>query len=52
MSKEELLTRLQQAQACNGDPEAAHGMADDALLAYINDDEIRDAYIAVEKWYA
>lgn len=34
------------------DPETAHGIADDALLAYIADPEIEEAFNTVEKWYA
>ena len=51
MSKERLLEILREA-AASGDTELAHVNADDALLDYINDDEIRAAYEAVDKWYA
>ena len=34
------------------DPEAAHGEADDLLLELIDDEEIANAYNAIEKWYA
>lgn len=51
MTKEELLTELKRC-AVKGDAEIAHGDADDALIAFINDAEIKAAYDAVEKWYA
>lgn len=35
-----------------GDPEAWHIMADDALLAYIDDAEISDLFRKITKWYA
>lgn len=34
------------------DPEIAHTLADRALLAFIADAEIAEAYNAVSKWYA
>ena len=34
------------------DPEEAHCKADDALLNYINDKDVNDAYGEIEKWYA
>jgi hypothetical protein len=34
------------------EPESAHAVADRALLAYINDPDITEAYGAVPKWYA
>lgn len=51
MSKEELLKKLSDC-AESDDTEAAHGDADDALIAYINDAEIATAYGMVHKWYA
>jgi len=38
--------------AASMDTEAAHCEADEALLDYIDDPEIRAAYDAVPKWYA
>jgi hypothetical protein len=35
-----------------GDPEAAHQRADDALLEYIDDLDVRDAFEHVDKCYA
>ena len=34
------------------DPETWHERADQALLEYINDPEIKEAYEALERWYA
>jgi hypothetical protein len=36
----------------NGDPEAGHLRADRILLDLIDDDEIREAFDAIDKWYA
>lgn len=53
MTKEELLTLLKKLEVISlHDKEVAHGEADDALIEYINDPEIKDAYEAIEKWYA
>ena len=51
MTKRELIRKLIEC-AQNGDTEAAHGDADDALIAFIDDPEIETAYREVEKWYA
>ena len=51
MTKAELLALLASCNTFN-DPERAHGEADDALIAFINDPEITAAYEAVNKWYA
>jgi hypothetical protein len=51
MEKKDLIEQLLKA-AKSGDTEAAHGDADDLLIQYINDAEIKDAYEAVPKWYA
>lgn len=50
MTKDELIEALE--SYANYDNETAHIMADDALLDYINDDEIRKAFNAIDKWYA
>lgn len=55
MTKEQLLAIL---KSDVGDPndysdrERPHVNADKALLAYINDDEITEAFENIEKWYA
>lgn len=53
MTKEELIKRLREINDTMGhDAEAAHGDADDALLDYINDDEVRAAWDVIPRWYA
>ena len=52
MTKEELIQRLTEIPNGGGDAEEWHIDADDALLAYINDPEISEAYRAIKKWYA
>lgn len=51
MSKEELLRELR-ALAVGQDPETAHARADELLLAFIDDPEVRAAFDAIAKWYA
>ncbi|MDD5362277.1 MAG: hypothetical protein PHN88_09105 [Ignavibacteria bacterium] len=49
MDKKELIEKeLQPA----GDIEIEHQMADELLLEYIDDEEIKNKYDKVEKWYA
>ena len=53
MTKEELLEKLKSIDIeHNGDTETAHIKADEALLEYINDKEIIEAYNQIDKWYA
>ena len=52
MTKQELLDLLARAKECDGDPEAAHGMADDALINFINDPDVATAFDSINKWYA
>jgi hypothetical protein len=53
MTKDELLRELARLRdEERGDPEVAHSEADDALLEYINDVDITEAFGAIEKWYA
>ena len=49
--KEKLIKDLKDLQECS-DIESAHGDADDLLLDYINDKEVREAFDNIEKWYA
>lgn len=51
--KEELINELN-AIADNGgyDQENNHVMADELLLKYIDDSEIKEAYDKIDKWYA
>lgn len=51
MTKQELLDILKECQE-NRSTEEAHGDADDALIEFINDSEIAEAYSKVHKWYA
>ena len=54
MNKEELLARLKDIEfgEDNGDEEAQHIKADKALLEYINDTDITEAFESIPKWYA
>jgi hypothetical protein len=51
MTKDELLKKLRELQTV-GDPEIAHGPADQLLLDYIADPEISEEYGKIEKWYS
>ena len=51
MTKQELLEKLAE-YARSGDEEVAHLKADEALLDYIDDREIKDAFNKIDKWYA
>jgi hypothetical protein len=35
-----------------GDPESAHSHADEALLRFINSEEVTAAFNSIDKWYA
>lgn len=55
MTKEELLVALAplaEDAPTGGDCETDHSRADDLLIEYINDPDIKAAYDAVCKWYA
>lgn len=53
MTRDELLQELDRLRRKGKhDPEAAHELADAALLAFIDDLEVRDAFELVPKWYA
>ena len=52
MLTKEALLELLRREAKSDDTEQAHAAADEALLDFINDPEIRAAYNAVPKWYA
>jgi hypothetical protein len=49
MTKDDALKELRNLE---GDTEKDHARADAILLELIDDDEIRAAYEAIEKWYA
>lgn len=50
-AKTELLALLEALQN-SGDTEAAHIDADEALLKFIADPEVTEAYEQIDKWYA
>lgn len=50
-SRARLLKKLEECRQ-SGDREIAHCEADDALLEFINDDEVTEAFGRIEKWYA
>lgn len=53
MTKKELLAILQENNAGgDGDWEEGHWHSDEALIAYINDPEIAEAFEKVGRWYA
>lgn len=51
LDRQTVLDRLR-ALADGDDTEEDHIEADALLLAYINDDEIGQAYLSVHKWFA
>lgn len=53
-TREQLLFRLREleSQTKDYDPERDHGIADDLLIKYIDDKEIKLAYDHVKKYYA
>ncbi len=52
MTKQELIDELKRCKVIDGDPEVAHGNADDALLKFIGDKEVEDLFNSIEKWYS
>lgn len=52
LTLDELIQRLQKLAEPPSDPEEAHVQADEALLEYINDPRVTEAFEAIEKWYA
>lgn len=50
ISRVELIQRLVDLQET--DPETGHIEADEALIEYINDKEIEEAFDMLEKWYS
>ena len=53
MNKDELLDRLAEcARESDKDRELAHEAADHALLLYINDKQITEAFFAIKRRYA
>lgn len=54
MIKKELIDKLNAlgGDDIDGDPERNHGMADELLLEFINDIDVRNAFKSTERWYA
>lgn len=53
MTKQELIDKLEEIRKqYGGDYECAHSDADDALVEFINDADIEEAYNKIGKWYA
>lgn len=54
MTTDEAIKRLRELHEKNGDEasEGAHIEADNILLDLIGDDELREAFKAIRKWYA
>jgi len=52
MTIEELIQSLKNIKANGGDEERDHSKADRLLLDYINNQEVSDAFDAIDKWYA
>jgi hypothetical protein len=50
MTKEELINLLN--ALLGDDPEGEHRKADELLLDYIGDEDIRKAFDEIEKWYS
>lgn len=51
MTKKELIKKLKELQK-DFDTEGAHCDADQALLDYIDDKKVAEAYNKINKWYA
>jgi hypothetical protein len=51
MTKEQLIQKLRELQL-QGDVERTHRDADQALLDFIGDEEVKKEFDAIEKWYA
>ena len=52
MTKLELVDKLKAWHGYDHDKELVHVFADEALLDYIDDGEVTDAFEAIKKWYA
>jgi len=51
MTNDELLNKLREYDD-NDDHDAGHREADEALLEYIGDDDITDAFYNITRWYS
>lgn len=52
MTIEELREKLGALVDGNRDMEENHVCADDLLLQFINDEQVREIYDSIEKWYS
>lgn len=52
MTKEELIEKLRIIEKNNSDKELAHVEADNLLLQFIDDEDIKLAFDEIDKWYA
>ena len=52
MSKEELIEGLNEIAENSFDEECDHIEADELLLHFINDEDVKKAFDAIKKWYA
>lgn len=52
MTKEELIEKLTKIYENGEYPAPDHENADELLLQYIDDDDVRNAFERIEKWYA
>jgi len=53
MTKLELIEKLKQIEIKYGDDwEVVHGRQDDALLEYIDDEEVKEIFYRTAKWCA
>ncbi len=51
MTIEELIKKLEALQT-HGDPESGHQEADSALLEFIGNQEVTEAFEKIRKWYS
>lgn len=52
MTTSEAIKRFREMKDNDEDPEGAHIEADNILLDLVGDDELREAFRAIPKWYA
>lgn len=52
MTRDELLESLRELAKEERDCESSHSAADEALLAFINDEEVTKAFESIRKWYS
>lgn len=52
MTRDELLATLRRLSESPASTDQTHMQADNALLAFINDDEISEAFLAIRRYYA